>query len=139
MEGRDRRLSWRLVAAFGLVLCLFALLLNSALTHHAPVAVFLLLPVFLFGLMPAPRSLWRFDVDERFVAAVPCRANLFERPPPSSKNYPPEILRRIAAPLRVCLPSFKAFFLLLWCGKVSYVRPFFDGMSALRAAAPIHQ
>ena len=28
----------------------------------------------------------------------------------------------------------KAFFLLLWCGKVSYVRPFLDGMSALRAA-----
>jgi hypothetical protein len=34
------------------------------------------------------------------------------------------------------LDIFNAFFLILWCGKISYVRPFFDGMSAWRVVFP---
>jgi hypothetical protein len=81
------RHNWQILAALGLALCLVALMVHP-LDAHAPVlSAFVLLPVVLFGLVVVPRSLWpAADLEQRFALPVLCRAQLFERPPPSRKN-----------------------------------------------------
>lgn len=79
------RLNWRIFAALGLALCLLALLVHPAPAQGAVLAAFVLLPVFLFGLLPAPRPLWPpADPERRSAGTVLCRAGLFQRPPPFS-------------------------------------------------------
>lgn len=81
------RHNWRTMAAAGLALCLVLLLIHPAPVNGAALSAFLLLPVFLFGLVLAPLSLWpASDWEQRFAAPVLCRANLFQRPPPSREN-----------------------------------------------------
>jgi hypothetical protein len=81
------RHNWQAFAALGLALCLVALTLHSAGTHAPALSAFVLLPVVLFGLVLVPRSLWpAADLEQRFALPVLCRAQLFERPPPSRKN-----------------------------------------------------
>lgn len=82
-----QQLNWRLFAALSLAVCLLLLAFHPAPAHSASLAAFVLLPVLLFGLVLVPISLWpAFDLDQHFVALPVCRANLFERPPPSGKN-----------------------------------------------------
>jgi hypothetical protein len=78
--------TWPRFAAFGLALCLLALALLHPLQPQAPVlAAVVLLPVVLFGLVVAPRSLWRAaDLDPLVPLPVRARAPLFQRPPPNS-------------------------------------------------------
>ncbi|HEX4005877.1 MAG TPA: hypothetical protein VHX60_06860 [Acidobacteriaceae bacterium] len=81
------RHNWQTIAALGLALCLMAVLLHPAPAHGTPLAGFVLLPVILFGLVLVPRSLWpAAELDQQCAAPILCRANLFERPPPSCKN-----------------------------------------------------
>lgn len=87
MDYLHRRLNWRLWAVLALAACVAALILNSAPTHHVPLTAFVLLPVTLFGLVLLPDSLWISSVlDKRIALPVLCRADLFQRPPPSSKR-----------------------------------------------------
>jgi hypothetical protein len=87
MDRPCRRLNWQVLAVFGLALCLVALLLHPAPAHNTPIAAFVLLSLLLFGLVLVPRSLWPLTgLDQRFAAPVFCRSDLFQRPPPSSKN-----------------------------------------------------
>ena len=85
MDTAHRRLSWRLLAVIGLMLCVAVFLLHASPAHNAP--DFLLLPVVLFGLVLVPRSLWPvFDFDLRCNAPLLHGTTLFQRPPPSAKN-----------------------------------------------------
>jgi hypothetical protein len=73
--------NWKIFAAFGLLLCLLALLANPA--HALSSAALLLFPVLLFGLISVPRSLWPVGAPD--TACTPrrlARAPLFQRPPP---------------------------------------------------------
>lgn len=75
------------MAGVGLALCLVLLLLHPAPVHGGAVSAVLLLPVFLFGLVLVPRSLWpASDLEQRFALPILCRASLFQRPPPFRKN-----------------------------------------------------
>lgn len=78
--------TWQKLAAWGLALCLLALVLLQPVTPHAPVlAAVVLLPVVLFGLVIVPRLLWpAADLDPLIAAPVRARAQLFQRPPPNS-------------------------------------------------------
>jgi hypothetical protein len=81
------RHNWQPFAALGLAFCLVALLLHPMPAHGPALAGFVLLPVLLFGLVVVPRSLWpAAELDQNFAAPILCRANLFQRPPPSCKN-----------------------------------------------------
>lgn len=72
MDRIHRSLSWRLLAALGLGLCLVVLFVQPAPAHNTPMAAFVvLLPIILFGLVLIPRSLWpSSDLDQRFAAPV---------------------------------------------------------------------
>jgi hypothetical protein len=79
------RLNGHKVAAMGMAICLLALLVHPTAASVAALAAVILVPLVLFGLVVAPRSLWPVvDVRVRCTSAVPCRAALFQRPPPSS-------------------------------------------------------
>lgn len=78
--------TWQKVAAFGLALCLLALVLLHPATPHTPLlAAVVLLPVVLFGLVAVPRTLWpAADLDPLTPVPLRARAQLFQRPPPNS-------------------------------------------------------
>jgi hypothetical protein len=78
--------TWQRLAVLGLALCLLVLALLHPIAPQAPVlAAVILLPVVLFGLVVAPRSLWRAaDLDPLVPLPVRARAPLFQRPPPQS-------------------------------------------------------
>ena len=80
------KMRWQKLAALGLAICLFALVLLHPMAPHAPLlAAVVLLPVVLFGLVVAPRSLWLAAKLDAFVPVpVRARAQLFQRPPPNS-------------------------------------------------------
>jgi hypothetical protein len=81
------RHNWQIFAALGLALCLVVLMMHPAGTHAPVLSAMVLLPVMLFGLVLVPRSLWpAADFEQRSAVPVLCRAQLFERPPPSRKN-----------------------------------------------------
>ncbi len=81
------RLHWRMLMLVGLTVCLIALLLHSTATDHAPIAALFFLPISLFSLVLVPCSLWPpSPLDEQFTAPILSRTNLFQRPPPYSKN-----------------------------------------------------
>lgn len=81
MRKARRIPNWKLFAAFGLLLCLLALLAHPA--HALSSAALLLLPVLLFGLVPLPRSLGPFLAPEPAGGPrYPALATLFQRPPP---------------------------------------------------------
>jgi hypothetical protein len=85
IRNRDQ-FAWQKLAALGLALCLFALVLLHPVSPQAPVlAAVILLPVVLFGLVAVPRSLWpAADLDPLVSIPVRARAHLFQRPPPNS-------------------------------------------------------
>jgi hypothetical protein len=71
------------LVALGLALCLLLLTLHPAPGHAGVLAAVLLVPVVLFGLVAAPKSLWpAAGPDERLAAPVFCRGPLLPRPPP---------------------------------------------------------
>ncbi len=77
--------SLRKLAAFGLAICLIALVLHPTAAAAVALAAFILLPVALFGLVLAPRSLWPVaDPAPHFALSVFWLAELFQRPPPFS-------------------------------------------------------
>lgn len=77
--------SLRKLAAFGLAICLIALVLHPTAAAAVAMAAFILLPVALFGLVLAPRSLWPVaDPAPHFALPVFWLAELFQRPPPFS-------------------------------------------------------
>lgn len=76
---------WRNLAAMVLAICLVALVLHPASAGAALLAVLVLAPVTLFGLILVPRSLWPpLQLETVFAAPVLRRAALFQRPPPVS-------------------------------------------------------
>jgi hypothetical protein len=78
------RLRRRNLAAVGIAILLLALVVPPAAGMVLATAL-VLTPVFLFGLVAAPRSLWpAADLEQRFAAPVLERAPLFQRPPPVS-------------------------------------------------------
>jgi hypothetical protein len=81
-----RGLRWQPIAAIALLLCLFALLSHPVSAHAIQQYSFLLLPVFLFGLIALPRSLWPASDDQHFQPFVVSHTDLFQRPPPFSQN-----------------------------------------------------
>ena len=67
----------------GVAVCLLALLLLHAPAPGLVLAVVVLFPVLLFGLVPVPRSLWPLcGLEQRFALPIRCRRSLFQRPPP---------------------------------------------------------
>jgi hypothetical protein len=81
------RQNWQTLAALILALCLVALMLHPSGAHAPIPPAVVLLPVVLFGLVAVPRSLWpAADLEQRVAGPVLCRAQLFQRPPPSRKN-----------------------------------------------------
>jgi hypothetical protein len=75
------------LAALILALCLAALLLHPASAHAPVLSAIILLPVVLFGFVVAPQSLWpAADFEQHLAVPMLCRAQLFQRPPPSRKN-----------------------------------------------------
>ncbi len=85
MSSSVQTSSLRKLAAFGLAICLVALVLHPTAASAAAMAAFILLPVALFGLVLAPRSLWPV-VDPAPQLALPVfwLAELFQRPSPFS-------------------------------------------------------
>ncbi len=78
------RLTRHKLAAMGMVIGLLLLVVQPA-ASVALAAALILTPVFLFGLVVAPRSLWpAADLEQPFVRRMPARAALFQRPPPAS-------------------------------------------------------
>jgi hypothetical protein len=78
------RLHWHKLAAVGMAICLLALVLHPTAVGVAALAAVVLAPVLLFGLVLVPWSLWPVaDLDSHCVPAAPCRAALWQRPPPS--------------------------------------------------------
>jgi hypothetical protein len=67
-----------------MTICLLALLVHpAAVVVLAAALVFT--PVFLFGLVVAPQSLWpAANMEPPFLVPLLSRAVLFQRPPPSS-------------------------------------------------------
>lgn len=87
MNCIPQKSNWRFFTALLVVICVAALLVHSAPTHHAAIGGFLLLPVTLFGLILLPHSLWLSTVlDQRLSLPVLRRTSLFQRPPPSRKK-----------------------------------------------------
>jgi formate hydrogenlyase subunit 4 len=79
-------LNWRKSVILFAALCLFVLVLLHPMAPQAPVlAVVILLPVVLFGLVLVPRSLWpAANLDPLVPLPLRARAQLFQRPPPHS-------------------------------------------------------
>jgi hypothetical protein len=72
------------LAATGIAILLLALLVHPA-AGVALATALVLTPVFLFGFVAAPRSLWpAADLEQRCIAPILGRAVLFQRPPPVS-------------------------------------------------------
>jgi hypothetical protein len=72
------------LAAVSMGIVLLALVVQPA-ASIALAAALILTPVFLFGLVAAPRSLWpAADLEQPVVPRVLARATLFQRPPPAS-------------------------------------------------------
>ena len=72
------------LAAVSMGIVLLALVVQPA-ASIALAAALILTPVFLFGLVAAPRSLWpAADLEQRFVLPLLRKAALFQRPPPAS-------------------------------------------------------
>ena len=86
MSPTARRTGWQLLAAFGLLLCLLAFTAHPVSALAIQLCPFILLPVFLFGLILAPRFLWPARDDQQFRPLVLSRAALFQRPPQFSEN-----------------------------------------------------
>lgn len=79
--------NWRKIAALAMALCLLVLLLHPAQAHNAAFAGLVLQPVWLFGLVLVPRSLWpAADPDPHPAQSVLCHAARFQRPPPPVQN-----------------------------------------------------
>lgn len=86
MSPTARRFSLQPLAAIGLLLCLLALTSHPVSALAIQLCPFLLLPVFLFGLILLPCFFWAASDDQQFRALVVSRVALFQRPPPFSKN-----------------------------------------------------
>lgn len=80
MVGTRKIRSWKALALFAAILALVLLLLPQA--HHAAV-VFLLVPIFLFGLLDtlAPQHATALTITLPHWPAT--RLTLFQRPPPT--------------------------------------------------------
>ena len=84
MRERSHFVSWRTLAALGAVLLLLFLAVHPTATATLAVAI-LLLPVTLFGLLPAAVTSGTNEGHEaRVFRPVLVRARLFQRPPPLS-------------------------------------------------------
>lgn len=85
MSQGMRRATWQRLAVMGMAICLLALLVYPTTAGVAVLAAALILtPLFLFGLVGAPRSLWpAADLSLQSAPAAPFRAALWQRPPPS--------------------------------------------------------
>jgi hypothetical protein len=81
-----RRFDWQSTAVLGLLLCLLVSLAHPVITHAIQLFPFIVLPLFLFGLVPAPRIFWPAREEQLFRALAVARADLFQRPPPSRKK-----------------------------------------------------
>jgi len=81
-----RRFNWQPLAAIGLLLCVLALASHPVSAVAIQLCSFILLPVFLFGLILMPRFFWPARDDQQFQTLVLNHAVLFQRPPPFSNN-----------------------------------------------------
>jgi hypothetical protein len=71
--------------AITLVIGLVLVLASGTSAHGNILACFTLLPVFLFGLVFVPRSLWLPTESDCLIRhQLLARASLFQRPPPSA-------------------------------------------------------
>jgi hypothetical protein len=87
MDRNHRSSNWRLSAILGLVVWLVVISVHPASAHISPMAAFVFLPIFLFGLILVPRSFWpSSDLGQQVPARSPYRRIRFQRPPPSCKN-----------------------------------------------------
>lgn len=83
MSNREQS-AFRTVAAVALVLAFVLLVVaHSAHPHSWAFAGFLLLPVFLFGTLEIPRSLWSISqASETTFCSITALSSRFQRPPP---------------------------------------------------------
>jgi hypothetical protein len=82
MIGARKIRSWKALALFTAILTLILLLLPQPANHHAAV-VFLLVPIFLFGLLDTLAPQQPADQTKIFPHHPPTRPTLFQRPPPT--------------------------------------------------------
>lgn len=83
-DGRQQR-RLRVAVFIAATVCLLLLLLaaHSADHHGAPLACFVLLPVFLFGRVEVQDCLWRvIPASDGLRRSTVSRPSLFQRPPP---------------------------------------------------------
>ena len=81
------RLHSRTLVLVGLMVCLIALLLHSTATDHAPIVALFFSSHLSIQFCPgAVVPLAPVSLDEQFTAPILSRTNLFQRPPPYSKN-----------------------------------------------------
>jgi hypothetical protein len=71
------------VVSLAVLIALLLFLVPHAASHPgAALACFLLVPVFLFGRLDIPLSLWPITQIETILPRAPVASSLFQRPPP---------------------------------------------------------
>ena len=85
MQGRQKA-SWlrTVVLLIVAITLLLTLLIPHGVNHSdSALALVVLVPIFLFGIIQQKPSRLSDWLDERSVRPAPCRSSLFQRPPPS--------------------------------------------------------
>jgi hypothetical protein len=86
MQGcrKTSRLRTVILLTVAMTLLLALLIPHAANPSDSALAIVVLLPVFLFGIIQEKASSWPSDaLDGPEARPAPCRASLFQRPPPS--------------------------------------------------------
>ncbi|HEX4577057.1 MAG TPA: hypothetical protein VH117_06875 [Edaphobacter sp.] len=82
MIGTPKIHGWKVLALFATILALLLLLLPQAANHHAAALVFLLVPIFLFGLLDTLAWQRLSTPSTTLSLRLQTRPSLFQRPPP---------------------------------------------------------
>jgi hypothetical protein len=83
MNQHPQHRAWKVLAVISLVFGLMLLTILHTVVHDgAAVACFVLLPVFLFGVVVVIRSLWPLAQSNSTLPPSPKLPPLFQRPPP---------------------------------------------------------